>query len=253
MKKLLIFTAVFLMCGALVFSHQKGDLAVNVETPLGFAPGTSEINGVSVGVIGFEGGISTIANYYFFPWISLNAGLGFGGWIEGLGGSDTRHRVFSHKVDATNSVLYFSVPFGIRMNVRAFVMGGGLICYLPFYAKSEITETVEEERVLYYSSGGKAVYGRKKTSETSMTDDSFAFHPFTRAYIDIGLDWGGRPGRTRGFGMLARLYIPLSERIASSDEFFYETYVRANFSLVFNYSFAAASFPIGGKLKAGGW
>ncbi|MDR1588023.1 MAG: hypothetical protein LBS57_11255 [Treponema sp.] len=171
--------------------------------------------------------------------------VGFGGMIGsglsdnllGYGGYDGVHQSYS----STNSALYFGIPFGLRLNARAFVAGAGIMCYFPFNSSSSLDIEAKEM--------WKGARGNEEDSvEFSKTDDTFAFTPFMTWFIDIGFDISGRDRRTRGFGMTARLAFPLTEKMADSDKLHYEVYRRdVSFSLVLNYSFAVAAFPIGGK------
>jgi hypothetical protein len=227
MKKMVICTVFFLVCGAVVFSYDKGALAVNVEAPVTLFVSAIKLKGFpDGGGLGFDGGIQATANYYFFRWLSVNAGLGFGWMTEDYG-----HDEGNDHFGVTNSALYFSVPFGFRLNARAFVAGAGLIAHFPFNSTS-------------YRGIRNRFYG-----ETT-PDDSFAFNPFVSGYIDLGFDLSGRDERTHGFGMLLRLAFAFSEKTGGSDGKIvaYDEYRRVgSLALVFNYSFKVASFPIEGK------
>jgi hypothetical protein len=193
-------------------------------------------------VIGTSGdaGARVTANYYFFDWLSVNTGIGFGIII-----SD--YRVTPSDDFGTNDYNYydlmtvapcFSIPIGFRLNARAFVIGGGLAYYIPLNASSEGTL-----HIVSYEDG------KRKTSESSMTDDTFEYKSFLCAYADIGFDLGGRSGKRGGFGMLFRLgYNIPSGNIGSSSVVPYDSFEhKVSFTYVLNYSFAVASFPIGGK------
>jgi hypothetical protein len=254
MKKLSIFAAFFLICGAVVFSHEKGDLALNFEIPVGGGFADIKPEAMSIfsgyssyvqeGSTNFDFGIRATVNYYFFNWLSVNTGVAFGGiassylvqlsddfYIPGVSSAD--YPVF----DIMGMAPYVGIPVGFKLNIRAFVIGGGVAYYIPFSASSEIS--IE---YVYYESG------KRKTRKESITDDSFEYDPFLVGYVDIGFDLGGRSGRTRGFGMLLRSSFNFAGTIGSSDKVPYETFKHNNtFQIVFNYSFAVASFPIGGK------
>ncbi|MDR2618778.1 MAG: hypothetical protein LBC62_07915 [Treponema sp.] len=126
-----------------------------------------------------------------------------------------------------------SVTFdgGIRLNALAFVVGGGLMYYIPFKESSE-TEI---------SKGGGS-----NVPKTKQTDSSFDRLRFMSGYFDLGFDLSGRTGRTHGFGMVIRTTIGFPDKIATSKQYHYDPYKHLVFSLVFNYSGAVATFPIGG-------
>jgi hypothetical protein len=240
MKKLLIFTMAFLVSVAAVFSHEKGALALNIELlPLGLTipqikmnvPGAPKEDQLSLGI---ESGLRATVNYYFFPWISLNAGLAFGGIGDFALPVSTDVKTAYTAYVPVNSALSFGIPFGLRLNGQAFVVGAGLIAYFPFSSESEVgVATV-------------SVAGAEAKTE-SRTDKSFSYKNFMGAYFDIGYDGSGKEGRKEGFGFLARLGFSFSDPIATSDWIDYQAYKHTTISIVINYSFAVAAFPIGGS------
>jgi hypothetical protein len=94
-------------------------------------------------------------------------------------------------------------------------------------------------------------YGARYKTDTvsaTLSDNTFVYNPFINAYVDIGFDLSGRAGRTRGFGMVFRTLFSLTDDIIDSTKLHYEMYKQIiGISIVANYSFAVAAFPIGGK------
>jgi hypothetical protein len=122
-KRILMVAAVALICYAVAFSHEKGALAINVEVPIGmgaFNIKTKEaaaLNNTPESSYSFDGGLRVTANYYFFPWLSVNAGVGFGGIVDmyTLGNYDELTGAF---YTAANTAFYAGagIPFGFRLN-----------------------------------------------------------------------------------------------------------------------------------------
>jgi hypothetical protein len=245
MKKFLIFAVFFLICGAVVFSHEKGDLALNFELSGGGGFADITVKGVSAysnflkeGASNFNGEIRATVNYYFFSWLSVNTGIGFGAVASSymVTVSDDFNIPGFPCFEILNSAPYVGIPVGFKLNLRAFVIGGGLAYYIPFSATSERSAE-------YYDPGQGKTY-----KESFPDDDSFEYDPFLCGYADIGFDLGGRSGRTRGFGILFRTVFNFSGTIGSSDVVPYETFKHnTTFQFVLNYSFAVASYPMGGK------
>jgi hypothetical protein len=230
-----------------VFSHEKGDLALNIELVGGIGFADITVKEVSTkewlkeaGMSG-DAGARVTANYYFFDWLSVNTGIGFGIIMSNymVTVSDDIVTTDYGYFDIMTVAPCFSIPIGFRFNARAFVIGGGLAYYIPLNASSEMTL-----HSIYYKNGKK-----DRTEEVSSTDDTFEYKSFLCAYADIGFDLGGRSGRKRGFGMLFRFgYNIPSGNIGSSSVVPYDSFEhKVSFTYVFNYSFPVASFPIGGK------
>jgi hypothetical protein len=239
MKKLIVFAVAFLVCGATIFSHEKGALVINIELPLGLTipqiklnmPGTQKGSQASLGI---DGGIRATVNYYFLPWISLNAGLAFGGMGDFAFPVSNITTAYTAYVPL-NGALFFGVPFGLRLNGYAFLLGAGLIAYFPSNSKSTVNVSTIN------------VSGTTESESESYTDKGFSYKNFMSAYFDIGYDPSGKEGRKEGLGWLVRLGLSLSDPVVTSDWINYQAYKHTTVSLVFNYSFAVAAFPIGGK------
>jgi hypothetical protein len=237
MKKFLIFAVFFLVCGAVVFSHEKGDLALNFELfgGGGFSDikieGVSTISGITELGLNHDVGMRVTTNYYFFNWLSVNTGIGFGhmGSSYKLVESSSMTSLTDYSMES--SAFYFGIPLGLKLNLRAFVIGGGLVYYMPFNASSELVYTDPSNLI----------------PETSSTDNSFDYDSFLGWYFDIGFDLGGRSGKTSGIGMLFRIAINRDD-VGSSSIVPYTSFKQGiTFLYVLNYSFAVASYPMGGK------
>jgi hypothetical protein len=213
-------------------------MAVNIEIPLGMVlpdikrewPGSLYAN-VDEFSLGFDWGLRGTVNYYFINSFSANIGIGIGNFSDFYAGSaDYKNNTYGDLVYALRyTSSYLCIPVGARFNARAFVLGAGLNVFIPFGSTAE-----GEASDSYFSSDSQKI-----------SDGDFPFKPWIGGYFDIGFDLGGRDKKTQGFGMVYRIAASFSKNIVDSDA--YDSFKHTTFSIVFNYAFAVANVPIGGK------
>jgi hypothetical protein len=247
MKRVLL-AACILVLGTGLFAYDAGDIHINIEGQLGVNVPFIEYTGTYLGSmftvnnrniepdvssVGFDGGLRTLFNYHFVPFFSANAGIGFGGFINSYNETYSSGNI-SMELETNSGAFYLVVPFGVRLNAKAFVFGVGLAGYFP----------------LTSSDGGGSGTASSPTQNITITvreEPSFKVKPFLGWYADIGFDLAGRANGRHGFGMVFRIGSSFSDKIATDAYSVTKQYFHFPIALVFNYNVRVAGAPIGGR------
>lgn len=227
MKTKLLVTFLF-MLSVPVFSHEKGDIALNPELQGGLVYplivpdfGAMGVKANNAGSIGFDYAARITGHYFFTPRFSANAGIGTGG-LMAFSGYDYDNAGNEAKVNNTYRVSHVTIPFGVRYTISAFVAGGGFAANVPFDSFHE---------------------GKNDSTKITVNDPDFTAKTFLSWYIDLGLDLAGRAHKNSGFGMALRTGSSFSDIAEDTPAQRFSNFGYLQVSLVLNYMFKIARFP----------
>jgi hypothetical protein len=206
-------------------AHEEGDITLNPEFQGGFVfpvivPDFNAmgIDGNDAGSVGFDYAVKITGNYFFKPHFSANIGFGIGGILV-YSGYDYDNAGREVKINNTYRTTFVTVPFGVRYNIGTFLIGGGFAVAIPFESYHE---------------------GKNDGDNTTIHDDRFTANPFLSWYIDLGLDFANRKGRSSGLGAALRIGSSFSDIAKNTQDQKFTNFGYANVSLVLNYMFKIA-------------
>jgi len=245
MKRFCLLLSLFLvLIAGNVFSHEKGDLVLNIEPQLGAVLPSETLRDNDMG-LGFGLSLWTTVDYYFFDSFALNAGLGIGvshhsfskssgddalflipivGWILWLSSLET-------ETLGEYFPIYITIPFGLRFSTGIFTIGAGATANIPLLPEGEDYNT----------------YGYWNKNE----EVTFKLLSYMGWYTDIGVDFPNRKREKNSFGLLLRLNGSFKKAIAdvySGDRHYpVNDFNFFSVNLVFKFSIGLATIPIDGK------
>ena len=245
-----------LIVAGTVFAHDKGDLMLNIEPQIGLTvPNvglrtdgmlwTKDDEYTKISQAGGNLGLNITAHYYFIDYVALNAGVGFLGNVYNINiENDWRlDNTDENKLTLVILTGHVTIPFGVRFSASAFAGGLGLIMNIPVMSSADWT-----------------------VGQDSLSEKKFTLDPFAAWYVDVGFDMSGVKGAEGGFGMVARVSAPFSNKIAKTTgldpwgveqvelgeydgpaKLSYDPFKYVSVSLVFQAAIQLGNFPIGGK------
>ena len=250
MKRFYLLLTLFLVLNAgNVFTHEKGDLVLNIEPQLGTVLPSETLRDNDMGM-GFGLSLWTTVDYYFFDSFALNAGLGIGashhsfsktsgdgalflipmvGWFLWLDSLET-------ETLGEYFPIYITIPFGLRYSTGIFTLGAGATANIPLLPGGED----------YNDYGHWAVNSKNKEEQVT-----FKLLSYMGWYADIGVDFPNRKREKNSFGLLLRMNGSFKKAIAdvySGDRYYpVNDFNFFSVNLVFKFSIGLATIPIGGK------
>ena len=223
--KKLVMTAVFVGMAVSLFAHEEGDIVLNPELQGGFVFPViiPDFNGMGIdgndaGSVGFDYAAKITGNYFFTPRFSANIGFGIGGMLV-YSGYDYDNAGTEVKINNMYRTTFVTIPFGVRYNIKTFLIGGGFAVIIPFESYHE---------------------GKNDRTNTITHDDDFTVNSFLSWYIDLGIDFAGRESRHSGFGAALRIGSSFSDIAKNTPGQKFINFGYADVSLVLNYMFRIA-------------
>jgi len=249
MKRFCLLLTLFLVLNAdNVFTHEKGDLILNIEPQLGAVLPSETLRDNNM-AMGFGLSLRTTVDYYFFDSLAFNAGVGVGashhffekkeysgdnalllvpafGWIFWLFSIDSNTEHLGEYFP-----IYITIPFGLRFSSGIFTIGAGATANIPLLPGGEDYNT----------------YGYWNKNE----EVTFKLLSYMGWYADIGVDFPNKKREKNSFGLLLRLNGSFQKAIAdvySGDRHYpVNDFNFFSVDLVFKFSIGLATIPIGGK------
>ena len=241
-KKMCFVFLLIIAVSVTAFAHDKGDLMLNIEIPIGYiAPDIGiKVDGDSLKDaydlkeshnFGMNIGFLGTVHYYFFDMLGVNTGLGLNFLFNSIqykekGGS------FYDSVTFSSGGLYLTIPAGVRFSKNILVLGAGITANIPLLARSTIT------------------FGQDPYFE----DEKFKLDSYMGWYFDIGFDNSGKENQAGGFGMQVRFSAPFSNKIGNTSNFIdfgggyeqlsYSPFSHLNISIVFQAAIELSNIPI---------
>jgi hypothetical protein len=258
MKRFLFFLVLFLVLTASnVFSHESGDLLLNIEPQLGAVMPSDTLKDNNMGV-GFGLSLRLTADYYFLDYLAFNAGVGIGASHHSFSKSDGEEKkygllmipLFGWIILAANPPghnesevhgeyfpIYITIPFGLRYSIDIFTIGAGATANFPVLPGGED----------YNSYGYWAIDSKRKDENVT-----FKLLPYMGWYFDFGFDFPNKKREQNAFGILLRLNGSFQKAIAevydnSEKQIPVNDFNFFSVDLLFRFSIGLANIPISGK------